>query len=52
MAATACSWQTAGKLVPEMEQLPKDGISKRAIAKQSGISRTSVIQLLRSRKRS
>jgi putative DNA-invertase from lambdoid prophage Rac len=42
---------TAGKLVPEMKQLRKDGISKRAIAKQLGVSRTSVIRLLRSRKR-
>ena len=41
---------TAGKLVPEMKQLRKDGISKRAIAKQLGVSRTSVIRLLRSRK--
>lgn len=32
---------TAGKLVPEMKQLRKDGISKRAIAKQFGVSRTS-----------
>ena len=30
----------------------KDGVSKRAIAKQLGLSRTSVIWLLRSRKRS
>lgn len=43
---------TAGKLVPEMKQLRKDGISKRAIARQLGVSRTSVIRLLRSRKRS
>jgi putative DNA-invertase from lambdoid prophage Rac len=43
---------TAGKLVPEMKQLRKNGISKRAIAKQLGVSRTSVIRLLRSRKRS
>ena len=41
---------TAGKLVPEMKRLRKDGISKRAIAKQLGVSRTSVIRLLRSRK--
>jgi len=41
---------TAGKLAPEMKQLRKDGISKRAIAKQLGVSRTSVIRLLRSRK--
>jgi putative DNA-invertase from lambdoid prophage Rac len=38
---------TAGKLVPEMKQLSKNGISKRAIAKQLGVSRTSVIRLLR-----
>jgi transposase len=43
---------TAGKLVPEMKQLRKDGISKRAITKQLGVGRTSVIRLLRSRKRS
>ena len=43
---------TAGKLVPEMKPLRKDGISKRGIAKQLGVSRTSVIRLLRSRKRS
>jgi len=43
---------TAGKLMPQMKQLRKDGISKRAIAKQLGVSRTSVIRLLRSRKRS
>ncbi len=42
--------KTAGKLVPQMKQLRKDGISKRAIAKQLGVSRTSVIRLLRSRK--
>jgi hypothetical protein len=29
---------TAGKLVPQMKQLRKDGISKRAIAKQLGCS--------------
>jgi putative DNA-invertase from lambdoid prophage Rac len=38
---------TAGKLLPEMEQLRKDGLSKRAIAKRLGVSRTSVIRLLR-----
>ena len=43
---------TAGKLVPEMKQLRKNGISKRTIAKQLGVSRTSVIRLLRSGKRS
>ena len=39
------------KLVPEMKQLGKDGIIKRAIAKQLGVSRTSVIRLLRSKSR-
>jgi DNA invertase Pin-like site-specific DNA recombinase len=43
--------KTAGKLVPEMTQLRKDGLSKRAIAKQLGVSRTSVIRLLRPKKR-
>ena len=38
---------TAGKLVPEMKQLRKVGLSKRAIAKRLGVSRTSVIRLLR-----
>ena len=38
---------TAGKLVPEMKQLRKIGLSKRAIAKRLGVSRTSVIRLLR-----
>ena len=42
---------TAGKLVPEMKQLRKDGLSKRAIAKRLGVSRTSVIRLLRFKKR-
>jgi transposase len=42
---------TAGKVVPEMKQLRKDGISKRAIAKQLGVSRTPVIRLLRTKKR-
>jgi len=35
-----------------MKRLRKDGISKPAIAKQLGVSRTSVIRLLRSKKRS
>ena len=42
---------TAGKLVPEMKQLRKDGLSKREIAKRLGVSRTSVIRLLRPNKR-
>ena len=37
---------TAGKLVPEMKQLRKEGLSKREIAKRLGISRTSVIRWL------
>ena len=41
---------TAGKLVPEMKQLRKDGLSKREIAKRLGISRTSVIRWLGSPK--
>jgi DNA invertase Pin-like site-specific DNA recombinase len=43
--------QTAGKLIPEMKSLRKDGLSKRAIAKELGVSRTSVIRLLRPKKR-
>ena len=42
---------TAGKLVPEMKQLRKDGLSKREIARRLGVSRTSVIRLLRLKKR-
>jgi len=42
---------TAGNLVPEMKQLRKDGLSKREIAKRLGVSRTSVIRLLRPRSR-
>ena len=37
---------TAGKLVGEMKQLRQKGLSKRAIAKCLGVSRTSVIRLL------
>src|SRR5712692_7609420 len=37
---------TAGKLVPKMKQLRQDGVSKRAIAKQLRISRTSVRRFL------
>ena len=44
--------QTAAKLIPEMKRLRKDGLSKRAIAKELGISRTSVIRLLLAKKRS
>ena len=43
---------TAGKLVEEMKQLRKDGLSKREIAKRLGVSRTSVIRLLRPENRS
>ena len=43
---------TAGKLVPEMKQLSKDGLSKREVTKRlGGVSRTSVIRLLRPKKR-
>ena len=44
--------QTATKLIPEMKRLRKDGLSKRAIAKVLGISRTSVIRRLLAKKRS
>ena len=43
---------TAGKLVGEMKRLRQDGLSKRKIAKRLGVSRTSVIRLLRLKKRS
>ena len=43
---------TAGKLVPEMKQLRKERLSKREIAKRLGVSRTSVIRLLRPNKHS
>ena len=43
---------TAGKLVPEMKQLRKNGLSKWEIAKRLGVSRTSVIRWLGPRKRS
>ena len=43
--------QTAARLIPEMRRLRKQGLSKRAIAKRLSVSRTSVIRLLRSRKR-
>ena len=43
---------TAGKLVGEMEQLRREGLSKREIAKRlRGVSRTSVIRLLRPKER-
>jgi putative DNA-invertase from lambdoid prophage Rac len=43
--------KTAGNLVPEMKRLRKEGLSKREIAKRLGVSRTSVIRLLRPKKR-
>ena len=43
---------TAGKLVGKMKQLRKEGLSKREIAKRLGVSRTSVIRLLRPNKHS
>ena len=42
--------RTAGKLVPEMKQLRQEGLSYREIAKRLGVSRPSVIRLLRSKK--
>ena len=42
---------TAGKLLPEMKQLRKEGLSKRVIAKRLGVSRTSVIRWLCPNKR-
>ena len=42
---------TAGKLVGEMKQLRQEGLSKRGIAKRLGVSLTSVIRLLRPKKR-
>ena len=38
---------TVGKLAGEMKQLRKEGLSKQEIAKRLGVSRTSVIRLLR-----
>ncbi len=43
---------TAGKLLGKMKQLRKEGLSKREIAKRLGVSRTSVIHLLRPNKHS
>ena len=43
--------KTVGKLQAEMRRLRKKGISKREIAKRLGVSRTSVIRLLRPKKR-
>ena len=38
----------AGQLVPEMKQLRQEGLSYREIAQRLGVSRPSVIRLLRS----
>ena len=38
---------TAGKRVPAIKQLRQDGLSKREIARRLGVSRISVIRLLR-----
>jgi putative DNA-invertase from lambdoid prophage Rac len=43
--------KTAGKRLAEMKRLQKDGVSKRQIAKQLGVSRTSVIRLLRPKRK-
>ena len=43
---------TAGKLLGKMKQLRNEGLSKREIAKRLGVSRTSVIRLLRPNKHS
>jgi putative DNA-invertase from lambdoid prophage Rac len=43
--------KTVGKLQAEMKQLWKEGLSKRAIAKKLKVSRTSVIRLLRPKRK-
>jgi DNA invertase Pin-like site-specific DNA recombinase len=43
--------KTAGKLQGEMQQLKKDGLSNRQIAKKLNVSRTSVIRLLRPKRK-
>ena len=43
--------RAAGKLVGEMKQPRKERLSKREIAKRLGVSRTSVIRLLRPKQR-
>src|SRR5712691_4982980 len=43
--------KTVAKQVKEMQRLRTDGLSNRAIAKHLGVGRTSVIRLLRSKKR-
>ncbi len=43
--------KTAAKLITEMKQLKKEGVSKREIARRLSVSRTSVIRLLRTKER-
>jgi len=43
--------KTAGKLPGEMQQLKKDGLSNRQIAQKLNVSRTSVIRLLRPKRK-
>ena len=43
--------RTAGTLVPDMQQLRQERLSKRAIATRLGVSRTSVIRWLGPRTR-
>jgi DNA invertase Pin-like site-specific DNA recombinase len=42
---------TAGAQLAEMKRLQEEGVSKRQIAKKLGVSRTSVIRLLRPRRK-
>ncbi len=43
--------KTAAKLVTEMKQLKKEGVSKREISRRLNVSRTSVIRLLRTKEK-
>ena len=43
--------KTAGKLQGEMQQLKNDGLSNRQIAKKLNVSRTSVVRLLRPKRK-
>jgi putative DNA-invertase from lambdoid prophage Rac len=43
--------KTAAKLVAEMNRFRKEGLSKREIARRLNVSRTSVIRLLRPKKK-
>jgi DNA invertase Pin-like site-specific DNA recombinase len=43
--------KTAAKLVAEMKRFRKEGLSKREIARRLNVSRTSVIRLLRPKKK-